>query len=155
MKTCVACGVEKPSGEFYPKKGRCKPCYNARVRTWQSRNRDRVNKNRRSGRARYNHLRAEARRRSIPCSLTYEEFARVRIGACAYCGRALPATGGGLDRKDNGVGYTISNVVPCCGRCNQMKSDWLGYEEMLQVGATLKKIYAAREKALAPSTSSG
>lgn len=28
----------------------------------------------------------------------------------------------GVDRVDNGIGYTIENVVPCCGTCNHAKS---------------------------------
>jgi len=38
---------------------------------------------------------------------------------CTYCGD----TGGGIDRVDSNVGYTKSNVVPCCTTCNKMKLD--------------------------------
>ena len=27
----------------------------------------------------------------------------------------------GLDRIDNGIGYTLNNVRPCCSTCNYMK----------------------------------
>jgi 5-methylcytosine-specific restriction endonuclease McrA len=142
----VACGEEKPDDAFYPKRSRCKVCHNIRVRSWQSRNADRLWKNRRSNRSRYNHLRFEARRRGVRCELTYEDFVAARKGSCTYCSGPLPATGGGLDRKDNADGYKTSNVVPCCARCNTIKSDALTYEEMLQVGEVLKKIYAARKR---------
>lgn len=44
---------------------------------------------------------------------------------CTYCG----GTGGGIDRIDSGIGYTIGNSVPCCAKCNDMKGildveDW-------------------------------
>lgn len=40
----------------------------------------------------------------------------------------------GVDRKDNHVGYTYDNCLPCCGACNHMKgkklyaefTDWIG-----------------------------
>lgn len=42
--------------------------------------------------------------------------------ACAYCRRpAEPDRPLGLDRIDNGGGYTRANVAPCCPRCNRMK----------------------------------
>ena len=27
----------------------------------------------------------------------------------------------GIDRKDNTLGYTVANTVPCCGVCNTAK----------------------------------
>lgn len=29
----------------------------------------------------------------------------------------------GIDRIDSTLGYTYNNIVPCCKRCNQMKTD--------------------------------
>ena len=37
----------------------------------------------------------------------------------------------GVDRKDNNLGYTIDNCVPCCHRCNSMKSN-LSYQNFIQ-----------------------
>lgn len=44
MKRCNQCGVLKPKTDFYHggKDGWCKPCYNARTRTWQKANPDKV-----------------------------------------------------------------------------------------------------------------
>ena len=36
----------------------------------------------------------------------------------------------GLDRKDNSLGYTIYNVLPCCSFCNQAKMD-ANYEDFI------------------------
>lgn len=41
---------------------------------------------------------------------------------------------GGLDRRDNSVGYLSENVVPCCRWCNEAKKakteteflEWIG-----------------------------
>jgi hypothetical protein len=45
----------------------------------------------------------------------------------------------GLDRKDNTVGYSYENVVPCCGICNSTKGKHLSYDEMLQISFFLKE----------------
>jgi 5-methylcytosine-specific restriction endonuclease McrA len=37
----------------------------------------------------------------------------------------------GIDRIDSSIGYSLENCVPCCARCNWMKSD-LSQEEFLQ-----------------------
>lgn len=38
---------------------------------------------------------------------------------CYYCGEEMKKVG--FDRKNNSIGYLISNIVPCCGQCNRMK----------------------------------
>lgn len=47
---------------------------------------------------------------------------RMLLGCpCYYCrSRDSEIT---LDRKDSSIGYLKSNVVPCCWRCNTLKSD--------------------------------
>lgn len=46
------------------------------------------------------------------------EFAILTATPCFYCGEH---TKGGLDRVDNGRGYSADNVVSCCEICNHMK----------------------------------
>ena len=53
-----------------------------------------------------------------------------------YMGYILYYTG--LDRKDNSKGYTLSNVVPCCARCNSIKSNLFTFEEMVALADFLK-----------------
>jgi len=73
-----------------------------------------------------------ARNRQLEFSLTYEDFCALLGRACYYCGderghtyqsakASGPFVGNGVDRKDNGGGYTIENCVPCCKRCNLTK----------------------------------
>ncbi len=66
--------------------------------------------------------------------ITQEQWERMSDCCCVYCykpARNKVGTGSGLDRKDNDKGYTIDNVVPCCGRCNQIKGNKITYEEMI------------------------
>lgn len=44
-----------------------------------------------------------------------------------------------LDRKDNTVGYIADNIVPCCWRCNNGKSDVFTYEEWYNMCSYLRK----------------
>jgi hypothetical protein len=43
-----------------------------------------------------------------------------------------------IDRKNNNIGYIITNLVLACAQCNRMKGEFLSYEEMLQVGSIIK-----------------
>ena len=72
-----------------------------------------------------------ATKRGLCWELTNEQFTELIIRPCYYCGRAPhritqksaygALTCNGLDRRDNGTGYTVENVVPCCPRCNRAK----------------------------------
>lgn len=89
------------------------------------------------GRASLNHLYATYRRgaikRGLSFDLTIEEFEEITSKNCHYCGLppsrthlATRAINGhyvytGLDRVDNKVGYTASNLLPCCKVCNYAK----------------------------------
>lgn len=78
-----------------------------------------------------------AHRRGFAWDLTDEDFDRLTALDCYYCGsppgavrksdpRSMYKDGDfiytGLDRKDNDLGYTLENVVPCCWFCNHAKS---------------------------------
>jgi hypothetical protein len=76
--------------------------------------------------------RAGARKRGLCWELTEDDFDRLTAQACFYCGsqptavarrKASRFTYNGLDRKDNDLGYTVENVVPCCKACNVAKMD--------------------------------
>lgn len=56
----------------------------------------------------------------------------------------LAATGHGFDRINNAIGYTESNVVACCWRCNIVRGTKLSHEEMKLLGPTLKTIRLRR-----------
>lgn len=64
-------------------------------------------------------------------TLTVEQFGEIVSKNCVYCnsppplrsyvGREMYANG--VDRVNSSLGYTVDNCVPCCMRCNYMKSD--------------------------------
>ena len=64
--------------------------------------------------------------------LTPDQFRSITHEPCHYCGKPPsqktynPHSNGqftynGIDRKDNDLGYTPDNVVPCCSSCNYHK----------------------------------
>ncbi len=72
----------------------------------------------------YSYLRYKygAKHRNLEFDLTKEEFLQFYGKPCFYCGDAFDNNG--LDRVDNTQGYNKNNIVPCCHRCNWMKSDF-------------------------------
>jgi hypothetical protein len=66
-------------------------------------------------------------------SITFEEWQQETSKPCYYCSDILKNpnenAGFGLDRIDSNEGYTITNVVSCCGFCNCIKFNMLSREE--------------------------
>ena len=80
-----------------------------------------------------------ARVRGLCWELTEGDFDRLTSSDCFYCGiqpSAVKAVKNskfiynGIDRMDNGVGYTPGNAVPCCKTCNRVKKD-MPYDEFM------------------------
>ena len=59
--------------------------------------------------------------RGVDFSLTIAKARKLYQQPCVYCGDPTPSLN--LDRVDSSRGYSNDNVVPCCLRCNKMKSD--------------------------------
>ena len=91
----------------------------------------------------YNSYAANAKNRGLEFLLTKEEFLFLTQQNCYYCGKP-PSNHGktslsqkkigayfynGLDRINNKMGYTLSNVLPCCARDNILRSKTLTVEE--------------------------
>jgi len=81
----------------------------------------------------YASYRASAESRSIEFNLTKDELQKLTKESCFYCGveplvtylPRLPNGGyvyNGVDRKDNNLGYELTNCVSCCKTCNWMKN---------------------------------
>ncbi len=76
--------------------------------------------------------RSSAESRGILFELSKDEFKSFTVLDCFYCGSSpfstyKPALSGGylyngIDRRDNTLGYVLTNVVPCCKFCNWMKN---------------------------------
>jgi hypothetical protein len=78
---------------------------------------------------------------SVKIELTDEQFDILAKGKCFYCNappsmsRNSPCGGGkrryygdyiynGIDRRNNDEGYTFSNCVSCCQKCNWAKKNY-------------------------------
>ncbi len=85
-----------------------------------------------------------AKRRGFEFALSKDVLAAITQSDCFYCGvqpsrivRHYSAfRWNGIDRTDNVKGYVEGNVVPCCGPCNEMKSD-KSREEFLRLVAAV------------------
>ena len=76
-----------------------------------------------------------AKTRGYSFDLEYDLFNELITKNCHYCGvlpsrlqksyykESLSFTCNGIDRKDNEIGYTISNSVSCCFICNRAKNN--------------------------------
>lgn len=75
--------------------------------------------------------RANAKSRGLEWQLDRETFRALYAGPCTYCA-ATPAKG--IDRAENGEGYTEVNSVSCCSACNYAKRDLSRQEFLKWVG---------------------
>lgn len=79
---------------------------------------------------RFSHAKSKTRIRKKGWSLTFEQYEKLIANPCFYCGSSIEYEKGcGLDRLDNSKGYELSNVVPCCYRCNTGRSNNFTPEE--------------------------
>lgn len=85
-----------------------------------------------------------ARSRGLSFELDIDEFKTLTSSKCHYCG-ADPSsihygdsrlnpwfayTYNGIDRKNNKIGYTVNNCLPCCTACNRAKLQ-TSYDEFI------------------------
>lgn len=77
-----------------------------------------------SKRASCNSYKNRADKKGLQFDLSTAKFKEISSGPCHYCTKQNTSTHtNGTDRKDNNIGYTIENSLPCCRECNSMKSD--------------------------------
>jgi len=78
----------------------------------------------------YGAYKQQSRSRKLEFSISQSEFDEIVSRDCFYCGEPPMMEKktkyesrfmNGLDRIDNSLGYTISNLVSCCTPCNLMK----------------------------------
>lgn len=78
-----------------------------------------------------------AAKRKLEWNISYDDFKSSCELDCFYCNNKLEnrklSTSAALDRKDNSVGYTLSNVLPCCSICNYLRQDILTIEETIKI----------------------
>lgn len=98
----------------------------------------------------YSFYRYQARNRGIYFELSKVEFQELIQRDCIYCGEPPRNKQKlrygkifyyqGIDRVLNAEGYTLENSVPCCAKCNAIKSDILSPKEMLAAMRAIKKV---------------
>jgi len=79
---------------------------------------------------RWGEFQRQAKRRRLTIAITESHHARLTACPCSYCGTVSTAPIG-VDRFINEEGYTDSNSVPCCKRCNFMKAEMDIFDVML------------------------
>lgn len=103
----------------------------------------------------FNSYRNSARYRDYKWNLSEAEFGSLIRQKCYYCGtppskvhreRDDVIQYNGIDRKDNSVGYTADNVLPCCAVCNRAKND-MPFEEFIE---WLSRLVAYRSERCTP-----
>lgn len=65
--------------------------------------------------------RFKAMNRGLTWELSKYEAAELLVQDCHYCGSKPGSNYGGIDRKDNSLGYHLENCLPCCFSCNSAK----------------------------------
>lgn len=81
------------------------------------------------------------RKRFLDNNLDTEFIEKCLSEDCLYCGYLSS----GLDRKDNKLGHTKENCVPCCHQCNTTRMHNYTHEEMLELGPHIKRIKDKRK----------
>ena len=69
----------------------------------------------------FQQCRGNARTKNVTWNLSLTEFATFWKKPCHYCTIGIKTIG--LDRMVPKHGYILSNIVPCCWDCNELKSD--------------------------------
>lgn len=85
--------------------------------------------------------RCSAKKRGISFELTKEEFGHLIEGSCTYHG----GSGGGIDRIDSTMGYSVNNCCSCCYYCNIAKND-RSLEEFLSWARDLVNFQEKKEE---------
>ena len=140
VRKCCGCNTVKPLDQFGKDRSkkdgydrRCLDCIRKRGR-----------ENAYTPRGRYAHAKAVAKREEHPWELTFEQYTNLVSSLCTYCNGQVNPTSIGLDRKDNALGYSVSNATPCCTRCNMMKGDHYTFQEMLFLRRAIQQLENCR-----------
>lgn len=107
----------------------------------------------------YSNYQSSAIRRGYDFNLTTEDVENLIFNKCHYCenepmnqftsiirdGTVCDYLYNGIDRKDNDIGYNLTNCVSCCKICNIMKME-LSYEDFLSQIKTIHDNMLKRTK---------
>lgn len=151
-KTCSRCKLEKPLEQFGIRLDRpdghkytCKQCESERQMDRYAKDPEKHKaRNRDLGivpKSRFSRFKKRCKLTGKEFDLTFEQWSTLVLDKpCHYCSGPLETKGCGLDRKNNSLGYIVSNVVSCCKECNRLKGPHISYEEMVAIANLLKTI---------------
>lgn len=114
-----------------------------RVMKWNAsdKGKNAINKYQKTARGRYAFSTNRAKRQNKEFSISFNDYEHLMDKPCYYCNTSLNGEYGvGLDRIDNSKGYSLENVLPCCGNCNKIKGANITVNEMLVIAKLLKEM---------------
>lgn len=160
MKKCKKCGKNLKIEFFYKLNKKytintCKLCYkkyyghpyyiknkkriNERLEKWRKENpeirRAYWRKLRQTLKGKYTTYKYNAKKGKRNFEISFIEFKNIISKSCHYCGSISKI---GIDRKDNDLGYTNKNSLPCCWKCNQFKKT-RNYKEFINHCKSISK----------------
>ena len=118
-----------------------------RVQKWNNSEKGKhaVNTYQKTIKSRYNFSKCRAKKQNKQFTLTLQEYEKLLSMPCYYDGASLLGECGvGLDRINNNEGYTLKNVLPCCGTCNKIRGATISVDEMLEIAKLLKRMRNAK-----------
>ncbi len=131
-KLCNKCNEEKEVSAFYKGRGACRKCRSDYSKEWYKtpNGRKKQHEKARTPEGRFAYSKARARKRHKEWNIEQDLYFELIKQPCYYCTASMEnVTGIGLDRLNNDIGYTATNVVSCCGACNSGKGDNYTSEE--------------------------
>jgi len=97
-------------------------------------------------RKKFNSLKARAKKRNLPVTISFEQYSYMKKDDCYYCGISnlllqfycemlkINTPWMTIDRKNNDLGYLQHNVVSACFLCNKIKGSFFTVGEMKEIG---------------------
>ena len=139
MKICKICKKKKPLDQFYsqiikltngPKtfyRTECKKCSCVYHKKYYQNHREKMISD---------NIKRFNKKRKFTAELTEEQIHKLIHQPCNYCGEDKLI---GIDRINSDFGYSHDNIVPCCIRCNALKSD-MPIQAWMELAPTVRKI---------------
>jgi len=148
IRICYSCKKELPlTNEFFHQgrhsiykkeslKRQCKECVSKRSKKNYIKNKEERSKNFEKQSEHVFRRYKKLDRYKTDFNLTLDWVKENLPKPCIYCG----FESNGFDRKDNSIGHTINNCVPCCTECNNGRMDNFSHEEFFIIGDAIRQI---------------
>lgn len=118
MRTCTVANCDNK----HSAKGLCLKHYNQQYSYIYTRS-DRQATHIRKPEQRFKYCQRQANKRNLVWSVNLSEYKDIIQKPCYYCEDYHDDTGVGLDQIVPRGGYTVDNILRCCGKCNALKNN--------------------------------